>query len=191
MDGHAAGPSADSSANPEEAPHNEQSGQPHATPPGGLGGAGLVVGGTTGAEFGARDTRLISKAIAKHWDIPEATFKLLPGAMLQIIANKAKSSRNRIMATKVLLEMNRQNADLDNRGVREPQLHLHAHAADAKDLERLRQEMLDDPAYLDYCRAQAIEVKAAPAPSSNGNGNGHGNGNGNGNGSSAGNGARD
>ncbi len=67
--------------------------------PGGKGGRitpNLVINQTS-------DTRLIEKAINQRWDIPEGVRSEVPAAMREIV-NTAKSHRNKIAASRVLLQ---------------------------------------------------------------------------------------
>lgn len=55
------------------------------------------------------DAKLIGRAIAEGWDIPEAAFKELPTEVLEIAKDKTLSVRKRLSAISTLMKMHGQN----------------------------------------------------------------------------------
>ncbi len=119
------------------------------------------LGGQVQPANGARDTRMMERAVREGWDIPPAALKALPAQMIEIAIKRktdgkpAYSPRNRIAATRVLVAMHGQNQDDD------PAEQKHVHTGTIE-LQAVRQELLSDEQYLDYCRQRAIDVDSGP-----------------------------
>ena len=57
------------------------------------------------------DLRMVERAIVQRWEIPTAAFEKLPGVLVGLIADAAKSDRDRLRAASVLVTMDRANLD--------------------------------------------------------------------------------
>ena len=97
--------------------------------PGPIGERGLGLG-CVNPELGARDVRLIRKAVTDGWQIPAAAMAELPAAMLEIVSAKRDdgrtkhSTRARLSAARVVVSMHGQNCKLDDGGNAPPFLSM-------------------------------------------------------------------
>ena len=100
------------------------------------------LGGEVSPDNGARDTRLIEKAVRKGWKLPEGLMDELPAALRQVAMNKKASHRNRIAASRVLVTMHGQNQADD------PASQKHEHSG-LIDLRAIRDQLTQDNEQLD------------------------------------------
>jgi hypothetical protein len=78
-----------------------------ATMPGGLGGES--------AQPGARDSRMVEKAVRQRWPITPEKRAVIAEALIAIAGNKRSSVRNRTVAARVLVQMDAQNMEQEKR----------------------------------------------------------------------------
>ena len=101
------------------------------------------------------DLGTVDRALRHGWQLPEGVRAKLPAA-LNRMAMTHKSSRVRMMAAKLILQMNQQNIDLET-----PKAGVNVTVGQTVDVHvaaaEIRREVLSDPAYLDYCRSVASD----------------------------------
>lgn len=136
---------------------------------GGLGGDSYEV-----PKGGARDTRMIERAVKGGWDIPDVARKLIPTELTKIAVARNPdntpykaangeniSPRNQIAAARVLALMNQQNqaAEKAESGEDQPQVQVNVGVQVANVLDSLQ----NDPAYIKAAQDRAM-AESAVAP---------------------------
>jgi hypothetical protein len=74
-----------------------------------------TAGGLGGESGGARDTRLVERAVRKRWAIPDPLRAALPGVLGRILADPQASPRNKIAAARAVLAADALNLEQEKR----------------------------------------------------------------------------
>lgn len=65
--------------------------------------------------LGARDTRLLERAIRQRWPIPEEDREAIVAALADVVQNRRASHRNRVAAARALTAMDALNMEQEKR----------------------------------------------------------------------------
>lgn len=103
------------------------------------------------------DARLARRAIRARWPIKNSTRRKVM-TELERIAETGERERDRVAATRAILQADQINADREERDQpKNGDININVNVAAA-----VRQEVLSDPAYLDYCRKLASDGDTGP-----------------------------
>lgn len=104
------------------------------------------------------DARLARRAIRARWPIKNSTRRKVMTQLEQIVESPQSRERDKVAASRAILQADQINADREERDQpKNGDININVNVAAA-----VRQEVLSDPAYLDYCRKLASDGDTGP-----------------------------
>lgn len=97
---------------------------------------------------------MFERAIRERWPIPETHRSAIITKLMKVILSNESTTREVVSACRAVISADKINVDLEV--PKAAHTHQHLHLEGGVSMEEFRQQILNDPQYLDYLRSQAV-----------------------------------